>query len=232
MWVKRFDGELVFWTKRSLMVSVGGNSTMVSGATGSPNATAVEPVMRSIAARVDSNRQMTHRSIHFDGDRHPTSVLTGINPNDQNVWLLNSDDGAAGVWDLGQTVRTPEMAEALAELLIPMEDLAGRSYFSEAAFTLVFAVVLALNHVAGTHWTFRDLSRALASPSSIATITLALHDASELVRTILNDDENVPAILVTLSAKLSAFQMVADLHGATCMSLWLLTSVLNQGRLN
>lgn len=231
---KRFDGELVFWTKRSLKASVGGKSTMVYGAAGSPNATTVGPLLRSFAARVESNREMPDRSIRFDGNRHPTSVLTDFNPlpKDQNVWLLNPYDRAAGIWDLGQTVRTPEMAVALAELLIPIKDLAGRSYFNEAAFGLVFAVVLALNHIAGTHWTFRDLFRALDSPGSIAKTTSGLPDASRRVTRILEDEQNLPAILITLSAKLSAFEMAADLRGTTCMNLWLLTGVLNQGRLN
>ena len=85
--------------------------------------------------------------------------LAGLHPEDENVYLLNPYDERGVVWDLAEGAQGPLLARHLAALLVPPEHMSTAPYFPDSARDLLYAVILALNQVAGSHWQFRDLHR-------------------------------------------------------------------------
>lgn len=214
-----FNPEEIFWAMRNLPVEEAMKHFMVCGTTGSGKTIAIQLWLQSIAPRFRIGSPTPEQLIIFDAkcDAVPTLAALGLRPEDENVSILNPFDARSAVWNLSEAVQTPAMARALATLMVPEEKNSTAPYFSNAARELVYDVLLALNHVAGTNWTFRDLLCALESREHIAAITERLPRAGVLAARILDDKQHSPGVLSTLATKLGPFEQVAALWD-TCKS--------------
>ena len=84
-------------------------------------------------------------------------------------------------------------------------------YLPDSARNLLYAVILALNQVAGSHWQFRDLICALDSPERIRAITAQHARAKVIASRILSDEKHAFGVLSSLGTKLVRFEPVAAL---------------------
>lgn len=135
----------------------------------------------------------------------------GIEPTHENVYILNPYDARAAVWNVAEAVQSPGMARSFASLLVPEERNTTAPFFADAARELVYAVLLALNNVAGDTWTFRDLLCSLDSRERIATVTAQYERAHVLAQRILSDENHSLGVLSTLATKIGPFEQVAAL---------------------
>ncbi|MCX6917625.1 MAG: type IV secretion system DNA-binding domain-containing protein [Verrucomicrobia bacterium] len=214
-----FNQAEIFWAMRNLPVEEAMKHFVVCGTTGSGKTIAIQLLLQSIAPRFRIGSPTPEQLIIFDAkcDTVPTLAALGLRPEDENVSILNPFDARSAVWSVSEAVQTPAMARALATLLVPEEKNSTAPYFSNAARELVYDVVLALNHVAGTDWTLRDLLCALESRENIAAVTGRCPRAGILAARILDDKQHSPGVLSTLATKLGPFEQVAALWN-TCKS--------------
>ncbi len=203
----------MFWAMRNLPEKEATKHLLVMGTIGSGKTSAIKLFLQSIAPRFLRDWKRPEQLIIFDAKCEVISQLAalGLRPEHDNVYILNPDDERGAVWDLGDAVRTPALARHFASLLVPEEPRSSAPYFSEGARLLVYAVILALNRLAGSHWTFRDLLCAMDSREHIAAIS-ALHPPSQrVVDRFLKDEKHFDGILSSLATKLGPFDQVAAL---------------------
>jgi len=208
-----FNEELVFWAMRNLPASEAVQHFLVCGSTGSGKTTAIQLFLQSIAPRFRGDRERPEQLIIFDAKSELVSLLAGLGfaPTAENVYLLNPDDERGVVWDIGEAVQTPALARHFATLLIPEEPQSNAPFFPNSARLLVYAVILALNTIAGTRWTFRDLLCALDSRRHIQAITNRHPPSARVVEPFLKDEKHFDAILSSVASKVGAFDQVAAL---------------------
>lgn len=213
-----FNEDLVFWALRNLPAREAVHNFLICGTPGSGKTKAIELFLQSIAPRFRSDWKRPEQLILFDAKGEVVSLLAGLglHPDDPNVYILNPDDKRGAVWDVGEAVRTPALARHFATLLIPEEPGTNAPFFPNSARLLVYAVILALNQVAGTHWTLRDLLCALDSRDRIKAITGRHPPSERVVASFLKDEKHFDAILSSISSKVGAFDQVAALwHSST-----------------
>lgn len=204
---------------------------LICGTTGSGKTTAIELFLRSIARRfrprrappeqsgpsvarpVRSRRAPPEQLILFDAksDVVPTLAALGLRPEDEQVWILNPNDVRSAVWNVAEATSDPLLARQFATLLVPEEKRASTPYFTDAARELVYAVLMALNHVASTAWTLRDLLCTLQSTARIKAVTERYERAHTLVERILADTQHGGGVLSTIGTKVGRFEQVAAL---------------------
>lgn len=105
----------------------------------------------------------------------------------------------------------PLLARHLATLLVPEEQRSTAPYFPDSARDLLYAVILALNKVAGTRWQLRDLICALDTPDRIRAITAQHPRAKVIASRITDDDKHAFGVLSSLGTKMVRFEPVAAL---------------------
>lgn len=209
----QFDPDAVFWAMRKLPVREACKHLLICGVIGSGKSTAIQLYLQSIAPRFLAGRTPAEQLILFDakGDAIPVLAAMGLPPTAPHVWIMNPIDQRSAVWDLGEAVQTPLMARRLATLIVPPESQSNAPYFTDAARELVYAVILALNHIAGAAWTLRDLLCALDSREHITGVTARDPRAQVLAARILHDDRHSSGVLSTLGTKLGRYEQVAAL---------------------
>ena len=207
-----FRENRVFWAMRNIPVQEATRHFLVCGTTGSGKSTAIRLFLQSIARRFHEDREYPEQLIVFDakGDMIPVLSSLGLQPTAKNVCILNPFDSRSKVWNFADGVQEPAMARHLAVLLIPEEKHQGR-YFTDASRELLYAVVLALNSIAGKGWTFRDLLCAMESAEHIMAVTARYPRAKAIAWSILNDERHSGAVLSTLATRLGQFEQVAAL---------------------
>ena len=208
-----FDPNAVFWAMSKLPIGEAPKHFVVSGMIGSGKTIAIQLFLQSIAPRFRADRTPPEQLIMFDakGDAIPLLAALGLDPAAPHVWILNPIDQRSALWDIGEAVQTPLMARRLATLLVPAESQSNAPYFTDAARELVYAVILALNTIAGSTWTLRDLLCALDSREHIAAVTANNRRAEVLAGRILHDDRHSSGVLSTLGTKLGRYEQVAAL---------------------
>lgn len=208
-----FDPGHVFWAMRNLPITEATKHFVICGATGSGKTVGIQLFLQSIAPRFRPEAKVPEQLILFDAkcDIVPLLAALGLGPGNSNVWILNPYDARSAVWNLGEATDTPVMARALAALLVPDERNSNAPYFSDAARELVYAVLLALNRIAKTEWTLRDLLCALESREHIQEVAAQDPRAQRLVERLLNDRHHSPGVLSTLATKVGPFEQVAAL---------------------
>ena len=209
----RFNKEAVFWALRDLPVTEAVKHFLICGMTGSGKTTAIQLYLQSIARRFRARRKTPEQLIVFDAkcDMVPVLAGLGLTWEDDNVWILNPYDARSAVWNVAEAVQTPAMARHLATLMVPEEKNSTAPYFSDGARELVHFVVMALNHVAHTNWTLRDLLCALDCREHIVQVTAHEPRTKVLADRILKDRRHAAGILSTLATKLGRFEQVAAL---------------------
>ncbi|MGE3312521.1 MAG: type IV secretory system conjugative DNA transfer family protein [Limisphaerales bacterium] len=213
-----FNEDLVFWALRNLPAREAVHNFLICGTPGSGKTKAIELFLQSIAPRFRSDWRRPEQLILFDAKGEVVSLLAGLglHPEDENVHILNPDDVRGAVWDVGEAVRTPALARHFATLLIPEEPGTTAPYFPNSARLLVYAVILALNRIAGASWTLRDLLCALDSREHIQAITAQHAPSQRVVEPFLRDEKHFDAILSSITSKVGAFDQVAALwHSST-----------------
>lgn len=208
-----FDPETVFWAMRALPATEAVKHFLVCGAIGSGKTITLRLLLQSIARRFHSGAGGAEQLIVFDAKGDMVSLLQGLglSTEDDHVHLLNPFDERSSVWNLGEATQSPLMARALAALLIPEERNTTAPYFTDASRELVHAVLLALNQVAGTAWSFRDLLCAFDSKEHVLAVCRQHPRADKDAKRILGDGQHAPAVLSTLGTKLGRFEQVAAL---------------------
>jgi hypothetical protein len=208
-----FNPDTMFWAMRHLPISEATKHLLICGMIGSGKTIAIQLFLQSIAPRFRAGRSPAEQLILFDakGDAVPLLAALGLAPDDPQVWILNPIDQRSAVWDIGEAVQTPVMARHLASLIVPTESQSNAPFFTDAARELVYAVVLALNTIAGISWTLRDLLCALDSREHIAAITTREPRAKVLAERILHDERHSSGVLSTLGTKLGRYEQVAAL---------------------
>jgi hypothetical protein len=208
-----FNDQLMFWALRNLPVADAVKHFMICGTVGSGKTTLIKLFLQSIAPRFQKDRAESEQLIVFDAkcDIVPTLAALGYQPTDPNVWLMNPFDERAAVWNIAEAVQLPAMARYLATLLVPEEKNSTAPYFSNAAREIVYAVIVALNTLRGSNWTFRDLLCALDSPDHIRQVTAHDAHAQRLARLFVEDEKHFPGVLSSLATKLGPFTQVAAL---------------------
>ena len=208
-----FDPQHVCWALQNLPVLEARHHFLILGVVGSGKTVSIQLLLQSIAPRFLAEAAKPEQLIIFDakGDTVARLDALGLSPTAKNVWLLNPFDARSAVWDLSDAVCNPAMARFLAKLIVPEEKNSTAPYFTDAARELIFATILALNHVAPRRWTLRDLLWALDSLASIRAVTARHPRAHQLAERILSDDKHAPSVLSSLGNKISPFEPVAAL---------------------
>ena len=211
--VTHFDPQYVFWAMHNLPAVESRHHFCISGIIGSGKTVTIQLFLQSIAPRFGPRASTPEQLIVFDAKGDMVSLLAalGLPPTAENVWILNPFDARSAVWDLSEGVRSPAMARYIAKLIVPEEKNSTAPYFTDAARELIFATIMALNHVAPGRWTLRDLLCALDSLDSIAAVTAQHPRAHQLADRILSDDKHAPSVLSTLATKIGQFESVAAL---------------------
>ena len=208
-----FNPDWVYWGLRNVPATEAPKHFMICGTTGSGKTTAIELFLRSIAPRFQAGRQPPEQLILFDAkcDVMPLLAALGLRRDAGNVWLLNPIDRRSASWNLGEAIDSPVMARHLATLLVPEERHSSAPYFADAGREIVYAVLLALNRIAGEDWDLRDVLCALDSPAHIRAVTARHPRAKVLAERILEDTLHGSGVLSTLGSKLGRFEQVAAL---------------------
>ena len=208
-----FDPDAVFWAMRNLPVREALKHFLICGVTGAGKTIAIQLFLQSIAPRFKPEANKPEQLIVFDGkcDILPLLGNIGLLPEHKNYWLLNPFDQRSAAWNVAEAVQSPAMANSFAALLVPEEKQSTAPYFADAARQLVYAVILAMNHVAGPDWTLRDLICAFASRRRVAAVTAREPWAMSLAAQHLNDDKHSASVLSTVGTKLGRFDQVAAL---------------------
>jgi len=213
----RFDPDYIFWALRNLPTDEAVKHLAILGTTSGGKSTLIQLYLQSIAPRFRSNWHRPEQLVIFDGknDAVPLLASLGLRPEDENVYILNPFDERGVGWDLADGAQGNLMARHLASLLVPPEPSSNAPYFADSARDLVYAVVLALNTVAGPRWQFRDLICALDSPDRIKAITARHGRAEVIARRILDDEKHAFGVLSSLGTKMVRFEPVAALWHCT-----------------
>ncbi len=208
-----FNEDLIFWALRNLPATEAVQHFLVCGTTGSGKTKAIGLFLQSIAPRFRSDWKHPEQLIIFDAMSEVVSLLAGLGlrPTDDNVHILNPDDERGSVWDVAEAVQSPALARHFATLLIPEEPQSTSPFFPNSARLLVYAVILALNRIAGKSWSFRDLLCALDSREHLQKVTDRHGPSRRVVELFLKDDKHFDAILTTVASKVGAFDQVAAL---------------------
>ena len=209
----RFDETKFFWAMQDLPIEEAVKHSAICGCIGSGKTTAMDLLLQSIAPRFRAGWKRPEQLVVFDGKGDLVPKLAGLDLDvaHENVWLLNPFDERTAVWHFSEAVDQPAMARHLAGLLCPEEKGSTAPFFAQAAQQLVFGVILALNRVAPSQWTFRDLLLALETKERITAITEKHARARAVVAGILNDERHALGVLSTLATKLARFEEVAAL---------------------
>ena len=218
-----FNEEAVFWALRDLPVTEAVKHFLICGMIGSGKTTAIQLFLQSIAPRFKASRATPEQLIVFDAKCDMVPRLAGMGlyhepknqvseqPESENFWILNPYDVRSAVWHVADAVQTPAMARHLATLMVPEERHSTAPYFTDGARELVYIVVIALNHIAGTDWTFRDLLCALDCRKHIEQVCRQQPRTKVLAERIVKDEKHSPGVLSTLATKLGRFEQVAAL---------------------
>lgn len=208
-----FDKHKVFWALRDIPVEEAVKSFLICGAPGSGKTKGIQLFLQSIAPRFTSAHDKPEQLVIFDakGDALPMLASMDLRPEMDNFYILNPFDSRCAVWNLGEAVQEPGMTRALAMLLIPDDKNSNAPYFAQSAQEIVNAVILGLNHVAGSHWTLRDLLCAVDSADHIKSVTAGFGPARTKVHPYLSDDKHFPGVLSTIASKVGRFDAVAAL---------------------
>ena len=206
-----FNEAKVFWAMRNMPVGEATKHFFICGTAGSGKTTVIQLFLQSIAPRVRQGRAQPERLIVFDakGEIVPALAAIGLRPEDENVWILNPFDARGASWNLAEAVQAPPMARFVAKQLVPEERHSVAPFFADAARTLVFNVILALNQIAGSRWTLRDLLCALDSLPRIRAITARHATAKADATRFLDAKDRAPSVLSTLATNVSRFEEVA-----------------------
>ena len=209
----RFDPAQIFWALRNLPVREAVKHLAILGTTSGGKSTLIQLLLQSLAPRFRPDSPHPEQLIIFDGknDAVPLLASLGFHPEDENVYLLNPFDERGVPWDLSDGAQGPLLARHLAALLVPDERMSTAPFFPDSARDLVYAVILALNAVAGTRWQFRDLICAVDSPDRIRAITARHPRAKVIASRILDDEKHAFGVLSSLGTKLVRFEPVAAL---------------------
>ena len=208
-----FDEDVFFWALRNLPAREAVKHLAIFGTTSAGKTTLIQLYLQSLAPRFRRDWHRPEQLIVFDGKNDVVPLLSalGMNPEDDNVYLLNPYDERGVVWDLAEGAQGPLLARHLAALLVPPEHMSTAPYFPDSARDLLYAVILALNQVAGSHWQFRDLICALDSPERIRAITAHHPRAKVIASRIMSDEKHAFGVLSSLGTKLVRFEPVAAL---------------------
>ncbi len=208
-----FNEDLIFWAVRNLPAAEAVQHFLICGTPGSGKTKAIELFLQSIAPRFRPGWKRPEQLILFDAKSEAISLLAklGFPPTAEHVHILNPDDQRGAVWDVAEAVQSPALARHFATLLIPEEPQSTAPFFPNSARLLVYAVILALNRIAGKSWSFRDLLCALDSREHIQKVTDRHGPSRRVVELFLKDDKHFDAILTTVASKVGAFDQVAAL---------------------
>lgn len=212
-----FDENMVYWAMRNIPVSEAVKHFLVCGAIGTGKTTIIDLFLQSIAPRFRTGRKSPEQLIIFDAkcDIIPRLASLGFSLNEDseksNVWLLNPYDKRSATWSIAEAVGSPLMAQHFAALLVPEEKNSNAPFFWTASRQLVYAVLLALNRLAGTDWSLRDLLCALSSRERISHLTEMHPRAKEIASAVLSDKQHSSGVISTLATKLSPLEQVAAL---------------------
>ncbi len=212
-----FNEEMVYWAMRNIPIREAVKHFLVCGAIGSGKTTIIDLFLHSIAPRFKPDRKTPEQLIIFDAkcDIIPRLASLGFSLNEDskktNIWLLNPYDQRTATWSIAEAVSSPLMARHFAALLVPKEKNSTAPFFWSGAQLLVYAVILALNEIAGTQWSLRELLCALSSRERITAITEAHPRAKEHASAILSDTRNSSGVISTLATKLLPLEQVAAL---------------------
>ena len=208
-----FNPEMLFWALRNLPLREASKHLAVFGTTSAGKTTLIQLYLQSLAPRFRRDWPHAEQLILFDGKNDAVPLLAGLglNPEDENVHVLNPYDERGVAWDLADGAQGPLLARHLAALLVPDEQRSNAPYFPDSARDLLYAVILALNKVAGSRWQFRDLICALDSPERIRAITAGHPRAKVIARRILDDEKHAFGVLSSLGTKMVRFEPVAAL---------------------
>lgn len=211
----RFDEEQVFWALRNLPVREAMRHFLICGAIGTGKTTLIDLFLQSIAPRFKAGRTTPEQLVIFDAkcDIIPRLAALGLSldEGEGHVWLLNPYDRRGATWSIAEAVQSPLMAQHFAALLVPDEPNSNAPFWWTASRQLVYAVLLALNRIARTDWSLRDLLCALSSRDRIAALTEMHPRAREIASAILSDSQHSAGVVSTLATKLSPLEQVAAL---------------------
>ena len=218
-----FHEDYIFWAMRNLPIREASKHFLTVGASGSGKTTVIQLFLKSIAQRFHPEwrskklkvgaQEKPEQLILFDAKCDTVSSLAklGLTLENGNLFILNPYDVRSAVWNVAEAVATPVMARSFASLLIPEEKRSTAPFFSNAARELVYDVIIALNQIAGSKWTLRDLLCAMESRDHITAVTARDPRASALAAQILGDSQHSDGVLSTLATKLGPFEQVAAL---------------------
>ena len=226
-----FNRELVFWALRNLPASQAPKHFLISGVAGSGKTTVIDLFLQSIAPRFFPEADRPEQLIVFDAKGESISHLArlGLHPDQPNYYILNPDDERGAVWNVADAVRSPALARHFATLLIPQDRYTAAPYFPNSARLLLYGTILALNDVAGSHWTLRDLLCAMDSLENIKELCSQYGPALRIIDSFLKDERHIGGILSSVTSEIGALDLVAALwHNAPNAKKFSITSFLSK----
>jgi len=154
-----FHEDNFWWGFRRVPIKEAAKGLLLCGCVGSGKTTIIDLFLRSIAPRFLPGRARPEQLIISDvkTENLPLLAASGLRPHCKNFWLLNPFDKRGAILSISEMVKIPAMIRYFGGLIIPREPNSTAPYFPDAARELVFAVILALNVIKGSSWSFRDL---------------------------------------------------------------------------
>lgn len=218
--------EGIEWALRSVPLHLCTANFLVLGSPGSGKTILVRLLLQSLLPRFcrasGEDRSSpppapTQRAIIYDAKLDMLAFLEGIvrslPAGLQNLFpdviITNAFDARCQGWDLARDVDSPEDVRYLVAALFPRDGNAGTSFWGLAAQEITRAVVLSLVFRKVQDWTLRDIIIICRSLDLIRQVTKDCPEACGILESCLNDTNDLPGVLATLSTKLSRYEDIA-----------------------
>lgn len=193
------------WGTEPIPMAIPPANFLVIGGPKSGKTLTLRLLMQSALASL--GRGLGHRALVYDTDGSWEPALRGMDGRCP-VHVLNLTDGNGTAWDIAADIATPAAAIQLAGFLVPT-NLAGPSFFIEAARHLLAAALLGLIKGSPGKWGLYDLLLAVADPQRLRALLAGSSEAAA-VQTSLDNPHLRANLLATVAASLHPVEGLAD----------------------
>lgn len=181
---------------------------MVVGTTGSGKSITIRLLVQEALRPIGSGAD--HRALIYDAKQDMASQLAGMGFDRRNckIFTLNPFDARCLCWDIARDVTEPTTAFQVASLLIPQDKNASQPFFTDAAQSLLYGVLMAYMRQ-GTKWRFSDVIRAMQTPARLEEILKSTDETRPIAERFFGNRDTLGSIMATVATKMIIFEPIA-----------------------
>lgn len=183
---------------------------LVAGTTGSGKTLTLKMLMKDALPLVGTGRN--HRALVYDAKHDMMAILQGIFKgagSAPRIVLLDPFDTRGAAWKMAEDIRSPEMAEHLATMLVPEEKGASQPFFADAVRHLLSGVLKSFILTRPGTWTFANVLCVMRSEKQLRETLAACTQTRHLVAQYFSRADTFQDIFSTIATKLQRFETVA-----------------------